>query len=232
MGQAPILLVNNEPDLVTLVRYMLAGAVQVVHATSADDALSRIHMHLPEVIVLDFLLPGFDGLAFCRRLKHMPLTAATPIMVLTDGETEADFIARLELGITDSLSKAWSPRVLVAYIRAMLRRKNGAARSAAESIMHGDLVINPGRHEVRVEHQPVPLTLTEFRILHLLAQRPGWVFSRLEIVNMVRGENANVTVRSVDVHVAALRRKLGQYGRAIETVRGGGYRLQMHDACA
>jgi two-component system phosphate regulon response regulator PhoB len=149
MGQAPILLVNNEPDLVTLVRYMLAGAVQVVHATSADDALSRIHMHLPEVIVLDFLLPGFDGLAFCRRLKHMPLTAATPIMVLTDGETEADFIARLELGITDSLSKAWSPRVLVAYIRAMLRRKNGAARSAAESIMHGGLVINPGRHEVQ-----------------------------------------------------------------------------------
>jgi two-component system, OmpR family, alkaline phosphatase synthesis response regulator PhoP len=137
-----------------------------------------------------------------------------------------DVVTGLELGADDYLTKPFSPRVLAARVKAVLRRQQVQEEREAEVIVRGDLVIHTGHHEVRVSNQPVPLTPTEFRILHLLAQRPGWVFSRYQIVDGARGDDAGVTERSVDVHIAALRRKLGTQAGIIETVRGVGYRLR------
>jgi two-component system phosphate regulon response regulator PhoB len=146
--------------------------------------------------------------------------------MLTARSEEADVVTGLELGADDYLTKPFSPRVLSARVKAVLRRQQVAEDSAAEIVARGELVIHPGRYEVRVKNQPVPLTPTEFRILQMLALRPGWVFSRYQIVDEARGDDAGVTERSVDVHIAALRRKLGAQADIIETVRGVGYRLR------
>jgi two-component system phosphate regulon response regulator PhoB len=146
--------------------------------------------------------------------------------MLTARSEEADVVTGLELGADDYLTKPFSPRVLSARVKAVLRRQQMVAEREAEMVRRGDLVIHPGHHEVWVRNQPIPLTPTEFRILQLLAQRPGWVFSRYQIVDGARGDDAGVTERSVDVHIAALRRKLGVHADLIETVRGVGYRLR------
>jgi len=150
-----------------------------------------------------------------------------PIVMLTARSEEADVVTGLELGADDYLTKPFSPRVLLARVKAVLRRKSTELDDAVGRLMYGSLVIHPGHHEVRADGQPVRLTPTEFRILQLLAQRPGWVFSRYQIVDSARGDDAGVTERSVDVHIAALRRKLGLHGKDIETVRGVGYRLRI-----
>jgi two-component system phosphate regulon response regulator PhoB len=167
-----------------------------------------------------------DGLEICKRLKREPQTAAIPIVMLTARNEEADVVTGLELGADDYLTKPFSPRVLAARVKAVLRRQQALEDREAEVITRGNLVIHPGHHEVRINNQSVPLTPTEFRILQLLAQRPGWVFSRYQIVDGARGDDAGVTERSVDVHIAALRRKLGGQAGIIETVRGVGYRLR------
>jgi two-component system phosphate regulon response regulator PhoB len=167
-----------------------------------------------------------DGLEICQRLKRTSQTAVIPIVMLTARSEEADVVTGLELGADDYLTKPFSPRVLSARVKAVLRRQQMAEEREAEIVMRGDLVIHPGHHEVRVQNQPIPLTPTEFRILQLLAQRPGWVFSRYQIVDGARGDDAGVTERSVDVHIAALRRKLSVHADIIETVRGVGYRLR------
>jgi DNA-binding response OmpR family regulator len=147
--------------------------------------------------------------------------------MLTARSEEADVVTGLELGADDYLTKPFSPRVLLARVKAVLRRKSTELDDAVGLLMYGSLVIHPGHHEVHADGQLVRLTPTEFRILQLLAQRPGWVFSRYQIVDSARGDDAGVTERSVDVHIAALRRKLGLHGKDIETVRGVGYRLRI-----
>jgi two-component system phosphate regulon response regulator PhoB len=227
MVQAHILVVDDEPDLLELVHYTLSTVgYQVACVKSGAEALTQIQVHLPDLLILDVMLPDLDGLEICRKLKQKPLTAALPILMLTARCEEADIVAGLELGADDYLTKPFSPRVLLARIRAVLRRKRAVADTDTGVIVHGELVMHPGRHEARILDQLVLLTPTEFRVLYLLAQRPGWVFSRYQIVDGARGDDAGVTERSVDVHIAALRRKLGPYGSIIETVRGVGYRLQ------
>ena len=227
MGQSHILVVDDEPDLLELVHYTLTRAgYQVYCVKSGEEALTQVEARPPDLIVLDLMLPGMDGLEICQRLKRVSQTAAIPIVMLTARSEEVDVVTGLELGADDYLTKPFSPRVLSAHVKAVLRRQQMAEEREAEIVMRGDLVIHPGHHEVRVQNHLIPLTPTEFRILQLLAQRPGWVFSRYQIVDGARGDDAGVTERSVDVHIAALRRKLGVHADIIETVRGVGYRLR------
>ena len=159
-------------------------------------------------------------------LKSDPKTKAMPIMMLTAKGEESDVVAGLEMGADDYITKPFSPRVLIARLKAMIRRKTAEPADDGQALRIDNLVIHPGRHEVLVEGKAVELTYTEFRILHLLARRPGWVFTRSQIVDGVQGQDVAVTDRSVDVHIVSLRRKLDSYGAHIETVRGVGYRFK------
>jgi len=197
-----------------------------VCVASGEEALAQVRSAPPDLIVLDLMLPGVDGLEVCKALKRDTRTAAIPIVILTARGEEADIVAGLELGADDYLTKPFSSRVLLARIRAVLRRHHAEPVAEDAVITHHGLVLHPGRHEVLVEGQPVPLTLTEFRVLHLLARHPGWVFTRNQIIAAAQGTDVSVTERSVDVHIVSLRRKLGILGEEIETIRGVGYRLQ------
>ena len=227
MARMRILVVDDEPDILELVRYNLSKAqYDAVGVESGEEALVQVRTTPPDLIVLDLMLPGVDGLEVCKVLKRDARTAAIPIVMLTARGDEADIVAGLELGADDYLTKPFSPRVLLARIRAVLRRHHTEPAAEDAVLTHHRLVLHPGRHEVLVEGQPVPLTLTEFRVLHLLARRPGWVFTRNQIIAATQGADVSVTERAVDVHIVSLRRKLGTIGEAIETIRGVGYRLQ------
>ena len=159
-------------------------------------------------------------------LKHSPATINVPIVMLTAKDEESDIITGLEIGADDYMTKPFSPRVLVARVRNLLRRKKQEATNPDAVIKRDDIMIHPGRHEVLIKGKAVDLTFTEFKVLQVLAARPGWVFTRQQIVDAVRGEDYAVTDRSVDVQIVGLRRKLGVYGQYIETVRGVGYRFK------
>ena len=227
MARTRILVVDDEPDILALVQYNLSRAqYDVVGVASGEEALAQVRTTPPSLVVLDLMLPGVDGLEVCKALKRDTRTAAIPIVILTARGEEADIVAGLELGADDYLTKPFSPRILLARIRAVLRRHHTEPVAEDAVITHHELVLHPGRHEVLVEGQPVPLTLTEFRVLHLLARHPGWVFTRNQIIAATQGVDVSVTERAVDVHIVSLRRKLGTIGEAIETIRGVGYRLQ------
>jgi len=227
MARTRLLVVDDEPDILELVQYNLRKAqYDVVCVASGEEALAQVRSAPPDLIVLDLMLPGVDGLEVCKALKRDTRTAAIPIVILTARGEDADIVAGLELGADDYLTKPFSSRVLLARIRAVLRRHHAEPVAEDAVITHHGLVLHPGRHEVLVEGQPVPLTLTEFRVLHLLARHPGWVFTRNQIIAAAQGADVSVTERSVDVHIVSLRRKLGILGEEIETIRGVGYRLQ------
>jgi DNA-binding response OmpR family regulator len=227
MARTRLLVVDDEPDILELVQYNLRKAqYDVVCVASGEEALAQVRSAPPDLIVLDLMLPGVDGLEVCKALKRDTRTAAIPIVILTARGEDADIVAGLELGADDYLTKPFSSRVLLARIRAVLRRHHAEPVAEDAVITHHGLVLHPGRHEVLVEGQPVPLTLTEFRVLHLLARHPGWVFTRNQIIAAAQGADVGVTERSVDVHIVSLRRKLGILGEEIETIRGVGYRLQ------
>ncbi|MEW6350648.1 MAG: response regulator transcription factor [Thermodesulfobacteriota bacterium] len=227
MPNQKILVVDDEEDILELVKYNLTKeGFLVTCAGNGEQALSRAAELLPDLIILDLMLPGIDGLDVCRRLKQGEKTRKLPIIMLTAKGEDADVVAGLELGADDYVIKPFSPRVLLARIKAALRRTGGEEPSDQDSIRRGDITINPSRHEVLVHGERSELTATEFRILHFLAKRPGWVFTREQIINAVRGHDYPVTERSVDVQVVGLRRKLGQAGDCVETVRGVGYRFR------
>jgi two-component system phosphate regulon response regulator PhoB len=227
MAKEHVLVVDDEEDILELVSYNLnkEGYLSTT-VTTGEAALSAVKTKTPDLIVLDLMLPNVDGLEVCRTLKRSPDTQNVPIIMLTAKGEEADIVSGLELGADDYITKPFSPRVLVARVKAVLRRKPRAAVQESEVVRIHDLTIHPGRHEVLVDNQPVHLTYTEFRILQFLASRPGWVFTRYQIVEAARRDNYPVTDRSVDVHVVGLRKKLGSAGKYIETVRGIGYRFR------
>src|SRR5262247_697692 len=182
MARARILVVDDEPDILELVQYNLSKAqYDVVGVKSGEEALVQVRTTPPDLVVLDLMLPGVDGLEVCKALKRDTHTAAIPIVILTARGEEADIVAGLELGADDYLTKPFSPRVLLARIRAVLRRHHTEPVAADAMIRHGALVLHPGRHEILVQDQPVLLTLMEFRMLHMLARRPGWVFTRNQL---------------------------------------------------
>ncbi len=227
MPETCVLVVEDEPDIRETLKYnLLREGYRVALAASGEEALRAVRTERPDLVLLDLMLPGVDGLEVCRRLKKDPATAGLPVIMLTARGEESDIVAGLELGAEDYVTKPFSPRVLVARVRAALRRASQRLPADGETVSAGELVINPGRHEVLVAGRPVELGRTEFRILHLLARRPGWVYTRGQIVAAVHGEDGAVTERAVDVQVVGLRRKLGAAGGRVETVRGVGYRLK------
>lgn len=227
MPRESILVVDDEADILHLVEYNLAkDGYRVTCADSGEAALKTAKAQMPDLIILDLMLPGLDGLEVCKRLRADSKTQHIPIIMLTAKGEEADVVTGLELGADDYITKPFSPRVLAARVKTVLRRETARAEDGQGVLKIHDLFIHPGRHEVLARGQRVDLTHTEFRILHLLARRPGWVFTRYQIINGVQGENVAVTDRSVDVHIVSLRRKLGDCGDCIETIRGVGYRFR------
>lgn len=224
-----ILIVEDEPDILELVSFNLSKEnYNVIGVSSGDDVISTTKSEMPDLIVLDLMLPGINGLDICKLLKKDTATQNIPIVMMTAKSEEADIVTGLELGADDYITKPFSPRILLARVRAVLRRKTRAESDPDKesTLSIHDLTINPGRHEVLVKGKPIQLTATEFRLLHLLARRPGWVFTRYQIVDAIRGEDYPVTDRSVDVQIVGLRKKLGAMGKYIETVHGVGYRFK------
>lgn len=227
MKKKHILVVDDEEDILELVRYHLdREGYLVTCAATGEEALKKARSTSLDLLVLDLMLPGMDGLEVARRLKGESNTRDLPIVMLTAKGEESDVVTGLELGADDYVTKPFSPRVLIARIKAVLRRNAQAPPDENTVLRLHNLVIHPGRREVLVDGQPATLTFTEFGILAYLARRPGWVFTRSQIVDAVRGDDYPVTDRSVDVQVVGLRRKLGDAGRLIETVRGVGYRFK------
>lgn len=227
MAGEHILVVEDEEDIQELIRFNLIGEGYEVSCVSrGEDALTAARKRIPDLTLLDIMLPGMDGLEVCRLFKSDPTTKPIPVVMVTAKGEEADVVTGLELGADDYITKPFSPRILLSRIKAVLRRGGVNVPGKDEVIQVKELLIHPGRHEVRVQDQLISLTVTEFRILHLLATRPGWVFTRGQIVDGVRGEDHAVTDRSVDFQIVGLRRKLGSCADIIETVRGVGYRFR------
>ncbi len=227
MPKPCILVVDDEEDILELVHYNLAKeGYQVETVATGEEALAAARRRKPDLVLLDLMLPGLDGLEVCKKLKADPATAPIPIVMLTAKGEDADIVAGLELGADDYITKPFSPRVLTARVRAALRRRRVEPPTGDSVFRTREISIDLGRHEVRVANQPVELTATEFNILHFLALRAGLVFTRGQIIDAVKGSDYPVTERSVDVQIVNLRRKLGDAGDDIETVRGVGYRLK------
>ena len=227
MNKAKIFIVEDEEDIIELLRHNLAReGYQVFTATTGEEAIKNVPSRMPDLVLLDLMLPGIDGLEVCRELKRAPQTAGIPIIMVTAKGEESDIVAGLELGADDYIIKPFSLKVLIARVRSLLRRKRNVLMDPAAVIHAHDLVINPGRHEVLLRGKPVEMTFSVLRILHYLASRPGWVMTRDQIVDAVRGTDYAVTDRSVDVQIVGIRKKLGKHADYIETVRGVGYRFK------
>ena len=228
MAAEIVLVVDDEPDILELISYNLQREGFTVHAAANGKRALEIAASVePHAIVLDRMLPDIDGVTVCRRLKRNERTLGIPVIILTAKTEESDVVDGLNSGADDYVTKPFSPKVLTARLRALLRR--GQAVSTAESATalaaHG-IELDTVRHEVRVDGQRIDLSATEFMILDHLMRHPGWVFSRNKIIDSIRGKDYPVTERSVDVQILGLRKKLGEHGAVIETVRGVGYRLR------
>jgi two-component system phosphate regulon response regulator PhoB len=211
-----------------LLRYNLTHeGFSVATATRGDDGLKAVAKKRPHLILLDLMMPGLSGLEVCQQLKRDPKTAAIPIVMVTAKGEEADIVVGLELGADDYVTKPFSIKVLISRIRVVLRRQQSQAYDQKTELHVGDMQISPSRFQVFVKGQPIEgFTLTEFKLLHFLASRAGWVLNRQQILDVVRGEEIAVTERAVDVQIVGLRKKLGPYADYIEAVRGVGYRFK------
>jgi two-component system, OmpR family, alkaline phosphatase synthesis response regulator PhoP len=227
MDRTRILAVDDEEDIRELLRYNLEkDGFEVSAAESGEKALELLRSEKPDLILLDLMLPGMDGFEVCRILKRNTGTSAIPIVILSAKGEESDVVAGLELGADDYVTKPFSPKVLIARVRAALRRRRPPPGSDDESVFEiHNLIIDPGRFEVRVEGIAIDLTRTEFALLRFLSRHPGWVFTRSQIIDSIKGADYPVTDRSVDVQIVGLRKKLGSAGKFIETVHGVGYRF-------
>jgi two-component system, OmpR family, alkaline phosphatase synthesis response regulator PhoP len=228
MKKAKILVVDDEPDLAELVRHHLQREHYDVR-TCGDglQALAEARRNVPDLVVLDLMLPGLDGLEVCRRLRADPRTAHVPIVMLTAKGEESDAVIGLAQGADDYVRKPFGVKELVARIGVRLRAARGEGEAEMQRVAHfGDLVIDPVKHEVSLGGEPLQLTMTEFKLLHFLVAHRGRAYTRNELLNHVVGQDAVIVDRNVDVHVATLRKKLGVYGNHILTIRGLGYKFR------
>lgn len=236
MSKTVVLIVEDELEIAELVRFHVEREgfdAKVVH--SGRLALEAVKRDAPDLVILDLMLPDLDGLEVCRRLKWQSETRGIPILIVSAKGEESDIVTGIELGADDYVTKPFSPRVLMARIKNILRRDSAAAEpddagQGRLSLAEGAMVIDPDRHRVWVNGEEVDLTLTEFALLHYLASRPGFVRTRDQIISAVHGKHTVLSSRTIDVHITALRRKLGELASMIETVRGVGYRLAEHVA--
>ncbi len=225
--KAKILVVDDEEDIVEVVSYnLIKEGYQVSRALSGEEAIQKISEEKPDLIILDLMLPGIDGLDVCKHLKGDLKLQSIPILMLSARGDEADIVTGLELGASDYVTKPFSQRILNARIRSVLKRSINTTAPLDQQIELQGITIHPGRHEVRIDGEVIELTASEHKLLDLLIRKPGWVFTRHQIVDVVRGEDCAVTARSVDVQVVGLRKKLGYKADLIETVRGVGYRFK------
>lgn len=221
-----ILVIDDERDLLELVRYNVEReGFDVIVAGEGRSGLDIAKKHKPDLILLDVMMPGMDGLEVCRELRRERDTEQIPVLMLTARAAESDRVVGLELGADDYLTKPFSPRELVARVKAILRRTRPAEQQG-HAIRRGALVVDPERHEVSWQGDSIALTATEFRIVQLLASKAGRVLSRDEIIDAALGREASVFDRTIDVHITSIRKKLGKGGEQIETVRGFGYKFR------
>jgi two-component system phosphate regulon response regulator PhoB len=228
MSKARILVIEDEEDILALVHYNLVKAGFTVEtATSGEEGLRKAESSRPDLVVLDLMLPNLGGLEVCRRMRSNEDLAETAIVMMTAKGEEEDIVTGLDYGADDYVAKPFSTAVLVARIKAVLRRRAvGRGRLAGEPIVVHDLIIDQGRNRVTAAGKNIDLTVSEFKLLCLLAAKPGWVFTRTQIVDAIHGEGYAITDRAVDVQVVGLRKKLGTGETYIETVRGVGYRFK------
>lgn len=220
-----ILIVDDEADTVEVLEYNLRGAgYEVFTAADGQSALARARTRLPDLIVLDIMLPGLDGLEVCKKLRTDPKTQNIPVIMLTAKTAEIDRVLGLELGADDYVTKPFSHRELLLRVKGLLRRREVPAEKG-DILRFGALVIDIPRHEVTSSGKPIILTPTEFRLLTLLAERRGRVQSREKLLHDVWNYDSVIDTRTVDTHVRRLREKLGSASKYLDTVRGVGYRF-------
>ena len=226
MKEKKIVVVEDEPDLVDVVTYNLKREGYLVSAARrGDEGLNLIRSELPDLVLLDLMLPGMDGLSICRQMKSDGALKAIPIIIASAKGEESDVVIGLEMGADDYLAKPFSPRELLARIKAVLRRGTPTDNASDDRIVVRDLIIDPGKHEVKIKDEIIGLTSTEFKLLHHLASSRGRAFSREQLLNRVVGMGVVVVYRNIDVHIRALRKKLGERSDMIQTIRGVGYRF-------
>ncbi len=228
MRKATILVIEDDKDIVEVVRYNLEReGFRVLDSGDGEQGLQAAVRNKPDLILLDLMLPGVDGLEVCRRVRTHDDLRGTPVVILTAKGEESDVVIGLELGADDYLSKPFSPRELVARLKAVLRRAIRAEEAGERSrIEIGDVVLDSSRYELKVAGELVALTRAEFRLLWALAQRPGRVFPRDELIDKITAGESYIIDRNVDVHISSIRRKLGKAGDLIVTVRGIGYKCK------
>ncbi len=226
MSRSKVVIIEDEPDIVEVISYnMKREGFQVASVGRGDEGLNLVRNLSPSLVVLDLMLPGMDGLTVCQQIKSDPITRDIPIIIISAKGEESDVVIGLGLGADDYLAKPFSPRELLARVKAVLRRGPVREDQHKERIVIKDLLIDIARHEVRVSGELVKLTATEFKILYQLASQPGRAFTREQLLNRVVGEGVVVVDRNIDVHIRAVRKKLGAYSQMIQTIRGVGYRF-------
>ncbi len=229
MSKGTICIVEDEEDIREILEIQLKReGYTPLAADTGEKGLRMIREHLPQLVLLDVMLPGMDGFDVCRALRSEKSTREIPVIMLTARGEEADIVTGLEIGADDYITKPFSPRIVLSRVKSVLRRGQRSNEDPSGILEYGKIVVDQPRHLVKVNGEPVDLTATEYKLLVFLAKRPGWVFTRQQIVDNVRGEDYAVTERSVDVQVVGLRKKLGDQAELIETVRGVGYRAKEH----
>jgi len=219
-----IVVIEDEPDIVEVLSYNLKReGFNVISVGRGDEGLNVVRNQSPSLVILDLMLPGIDGLSVCQQMKSDPLIKDIPVIMISAKGEVSDVVIGLELGADDYLPKPFSPRELLARVKAVMRRGPTKEDPNQERIVIEDLVVDTARHEVRVGGELANLTVTEFKILHQLAAQPGRAFTREQLLNRVVGMGVVVVDRNIDVHIRAVRKKLGNSSQLIQTIRGVGY---------
>ena len=231
MSKVKIVIIEDEPDIIEVMSYNLKREGFLVSSSRrGDEGLSLVRKQSPALVLLDLMLPGTDGLSVCQQLKADPMTREIPIIMVSAKGEESDVVIGLGLGADDYIAKPFSPRELLARVKAVLRRsllqQDQQKEQQKSRLQIDELTIDALRHEVAISGEPIKLTATEFKLLYQLAAQPGRAFSREQLLNRVVGDGVVVVDRNIDVHVRSVRKKLGDYSRMIETIRGVGYRFQ------
>ena len=228
MAREKIILIEDEADILEVIQYNLTReGYKVLTSKDGEQGLAKVRKEAPDLVLLDLMLPGLDGLEVCKKLKEDPVTRPIPIVMVTAKGEVSDIVLGLGIGADDYVVKPFSPKELLARVKAVLRRGPlKEERGGGERIVRPGLVIDASRHEVRVDGKAVDFTATELRLLHFLASHPGRVFTRDHLLSRVIGEDAVVVDRNIDVHIRAIRQKIGEHREFIDTIRGVGYRFR------
>lgn len=227
-GRKRILVVDDEADIRELLRYNLEQeGFQIEAVADGEMALEHLKKNKVDLVMLDLMLPGLPGLELCKQLKRQADLESIPIIMISAKSSETDIIVGLELGADDYITKPFSPKEVIARIKAIFRRIDEKRTTEPQKeLRFEDLVIDVPRHEVKIDGKEIKLTTTEFKILQCLMSRLGHVFSRDELIDFALGKDISVVDRTVDVHITNLRKKIGRYGASIESIRAVGYRFK------